>query len=177
MDVIRVTKVRMLTVVCSCNNSFEDLSMLKNFCTSVVGGYSWFVLKLRSCSIKHLIYPIITTTIILIFSHRCSSLLDCLIVMRPHIIAWHENKLAKVQCQHPLVLTKSISTSAAWALHTLIELSRECTINKFLSLIHPFSCVSPTFLPTTVHPPTALINHSRGKIFIQSRCIISTMRL
>jgi hypothetical protein len=77
-------------------------------------------------------------------------------------------KLANVHCQRPLVLTEIISTSAAWALHTLIESSKECTINKFLSLVHPFSCVSPTFLPTTIHPPTALINHSRGKIYIHS---------
>jgi hypothetical protein len=133
--------------------------------------------KLLPYSIKHLIYSIITTPIILSFSHRCSSLMDCLTVMHPHIIAWHETKLAKVHYQRPLVLTESISTSAAWALHTLIESSKECTINKFLSLVHPFSCVSPTFLPTTVRPPTTMISHSRGKIFIQSRCIISTTRL
>jgi hypothetical protein len=130
--------------------------------------------KLWSYSIKHLIHPIITTSIILIFSHRCSSLMDCLAMMRPYIIAWHKTKLVKVHCQHPLVLTESISTSTAWALHTLIVSSREYTINKFWSLVHPFSCVSPTFLPTTVHPPMAQVSHSRGKIFIQSRCIIST---
>jgi hypothetical protein len=133
--------------------------------------------KLRPYSIKHIIHPIITTPVILIFRHRCSSQMHCLAVMCPHIIAWLETKLAKVHCQHPLVLTESISTSAAWALHTLIESSRECTINKFLSLVHPFNCVSLTFLPTIVHPPTVLISHFRGKIFIQSRCIISTMRL
>jgi hypothetical protein len=55
-----------------------------------------------------------------------------------------------------------------WCVHTLIKSSRECTINKFMSLVHPFSCVSPTFLSTTVHPPTALISHSRGKIYIHS---------
>jgi hypothetical protein len=133
--------------------------------------------KLQLYSIKHLINPIIITPIILIASHRCSSLMDCLDVMHPHIIAWHETKLAKVHCQCQLVFTESISISVVWALHTLIESSRECTINKFLSLVHPFSCVGPTFLLTTVHPPMALISHSRGKIFIQSRCIISIMRL
>jgi hypothetical protein len=80
---------------------------------------------------------------------------------------WYR-KLANVHCQRPLVLTEIISTSAVWALHTLIESSKQCTINKFLSLVHPFSCVSPTFLPTIIHPPTALINHSRGKIYIHS---------
>jgi hypothetical protein len=89
-----------------------------------------------------------------------------LTMMRPHIIAWHETKLANVHCQHSLILTESISTSAAWSLHTLIESSSECTINKFSSLVHPFSCVSPSFLLTIVQPPTTLINHSRGKIFI-----------
>jgi hypothetical protein len=46
--------------------------------------------------------------------------MDCFIVMHPHLIAWHETKLAKVQYQHPLVLMKCVSTSVAWALHTLI---------------------------------------------------------
>jgi hypothetical protein len=46
--------------------------------------------------------------------------MDYLVMMRPHLIAWHETKLAKVQCQRPLVLTKCVSTSAAWALHILI---------------------------------------------------------
>jgi hypothetical protein len=87
--------------------------------------------------------------------------------MRPHLIAWHETKLAKVQCQRPPFLTKIVSTSAAWALHTLTGWYRECTVNKFLSLVHPFPHVSSTFLPTTVHTPTALINHSRGKQIIQ----------
>jgi hypothetical protein len=84
-------------------------------------------------------------------------------VMHPHLIAWHETKLAKVKCQRPLVLAKSVSTSVVWALHTLIGWYRECTVDKFLSPIHPFPRVSSTFLPTTVHPPTALISHSRGK--------------
>jgi hypothetical protein len=146
--------------------------MSKNFCTSGVGESSRFV-----SSFVHLVHPIVTTPIILIFNYRCSSLMDCLAVMRPHIIAWHETKLTKVHCQRHLVLTESIFTSTAWALHTLIESSRECMINKFLSLIHPFSCVSLIFLPTTVHPSTILISHSRGKMFIQSRCIISTTHL
>jgi hypothetical protein len=63
----------------------------------------------------------------------------------------------------PLVLTKSVSISAAWALYTLIGWPRECTVDKFLCLVHPFHCVSSTFLPIIVHPPTALISHSRGK--------------
>jgi hypothetical protein len=54
------------------------------------------------------------------------------------------------------------------ALHTLIESYRECTINKIMSLVYPFSCVSPTFLPTTIYPPTDLISHCRGKIYIHS---------
>jgi hypothetical protein len=124
--------------------------------------------KIQSYSIKHLIEPIITTPIILIFNHRCSSLMDCLTVMHPHIIAWHETKFAKVHYQRPLVLTESISTSAAWALHTLIESSRKCMINKILSLVRTFSCVSPTFLSTIIRPSTALISHSRGKIYIHS---------
>jgi hypothetical protein len=84
-------------------------------------------------------------------------------VMRPHLIAWHETKLAKVQCQHPLVLIKSVSTSVAWALHTLIGWYIECTVDKFLSLVHPFPRVSSIFLSTTVHPLTTLIRHSRAK--------------
>jgi hypothetical protein len=99
---------------------------------------------------------------------RCKiSLMDYFIMMRPDLIAWHETKLAKLQCQRPLVLTKSVFTSAAWALHTLIGWYRECTVDKFLSLVHPFYCVCSTFLPITVHPPTALISHSGGKKFIQ----------
>jgi hypothetical protein len=43
MDVIRVTKARTFTIVCSCNNSSKALSMSKNFYTSDVGGSSWFV--------------------------------------------------------------------------------------------------------------------------------------
>jgi hypothetical protein len=119
--------------------------------------------KLRPYSIKHLIHHIVTASIILLVSHWCSSLMDYLTVMRPHLIVWHEAKLTKVQCQHHLVLTKSVYTSIAWALHTLIGWSRESTVDKFLSLVHPFHCVSSTFLPTTVDPPTALINHSRSK--------------
>jgi hypothetical protein len=46
----------------------------------------------------------------------------------------------------------------------ICESSRECMINNFLSLVvDPFSCVSPIFFSTTMD----LINHSRGKIFIQ----------
>jgi hypothetical protein len=149
-------------------DSSEALSMSKNFCTSGVGGILTVCFKFWLYSIKHLVHPIITTPIILIYNHRCSSLMDCLTVMHPHIIAWHETKLAKVHCQHPLVLTGSISTSTARALHTLIESYRECTINKIMSLVHPFSCVSPTFLPTTIHPPMVLINHSTCKIYIHS---------
>jgi hypothetical protein len=168
MDVIRVMKARTLTVVCSCNGSSEALSMSKKFLHLRCRRILTVCFKLRLYSIKHLVHPIVTTPIILTFNHRCSSLMDCLTVMRSHIIAWHETKLAKVHYQRPLVLIESISTSTTWTLHTLIESPRECTINKILSLVHPFSCVSPTFLPTTIHPPTALISHSRGKIYIHS---------
>jgi hypothetical protein len=84
-------------------------------------------------------------------------------MMGSHLIAWHETKLAKVQCQRPLVLTKSVSASAAWALHTPIGWYRECTVDKFLSLVQPFPRVSSIFLSTTVHPLTTLIRHSRAK--------------
>jgi hypothetical protein len=131
--------------VCSCNSSSEALSMSKKNLHLRCRRILTVCFKLQLYSFKHLIHPIVTTPIILIFNHRCSSLMDCLAMMHPHIISWHETKLAKVHCQCSLVLTESISTSTAWALHTLIESSRECTINKILESCSSIQLCEPHF--------------------------------